>query len=372
MRMHRRRRGGRASMPDVTIATSGHDVADARLHREVEALTRQQLTVELLGLGDPSDAPAVTALQTWRRSGPTGRLSLALTLPWRARGRVLMTLDPDLVPAGWVSTRLRRRSLVVDVHEDYQALLADRSWAGSGVGLAARGLVRLANMLAARADLTVLADAHVPPKDSRRPLVLQNMPDHMGQASHAALDPRPRALYVGDVRRSRGLWTMLAALEQAPDWTLDVVGPVESSDAVLLTGWQENSPAANRVRFHGRRPPRAAWALAGGAWAGLVLLDDTPAFRAAVPSKLYEYLAAGVPVIATPLPRVEKVITESGAGVIVSDAAEAAGVLRTWSEDPTLVSALQREARAWARQNVPGAAPYDEFAARVRALAERR
>jgi glycosyltransferase involved in cell wall biosynthesis len=165
---------------------------------------------------------------------------------------------------------------------------------------------------------------------------------------------------------------MLAALEQAPDWTLDVVGPVESSDAVLLTGWQEDSPAANRVRFHGRRPPRAAWALAGGAWAGLVLLDDTPAFRAAVPSKLYEYLAAGVPVIATPLPRVEKVITESGAGVIVSDAAEAAGVLRTWSEDPTLVSALQREARAWARQNVPGAPPYDEFAARVRALAERR
>ena len=134
MRMHRRRRGGRASMPDVTIATSGHDVADARLHREVEALTRQQLTVELLGLGDPSDAPAVTALRTWRRSGPAGRLSLALTLPWRARGRVLMTLDPDLVPAAWVSTRLRRRSLVVDVHEDYQALLADRSWAGSGVG----------------------------------------------------------------------------------------------------------------------------------------------------------------------------------------------------------------------------------------------
>jgi glycosyltransferase involved in cell wall biosynthesis len=372
VRMHRDRRGGRVFMPDLTIATSGHDVADARLHREVEALTRQQLTVELLGLGDPSDAPAVTALRTWRRSGPAGRLSLALTLPWRARGRVLMTLDPDLVPAAWLCTRLRRRPLVVDVHEDYQAVLADRSWARSGVGLAARAVVMLANTLAARADLTILADGHVPPKDSRRPLVLQNMPDRVGTASRDALDPRPRALYVGDVRRSRGLWTMLAALEQAPGWSLDVVGPVESADAALLSGWQEHSPAADRVQFHGRRPPRDAWALASGAWAGLVLLDDTPAFRAAVPSKLYEYLAAGIPVIATPLPRVEKVITESGAGVIVSDAAEAAGVLRAWSEDPILVSTLQREARAWARQNVPGAAPYDEFATRVRALAERR
>ena len=371
MRMHRRRRG-RASMPDVTIATSGHDVADGRLHREVAALTRQQLTVEVLGLGDPADAPAVTAVRTWARTGPAGRLRLALTLPWRARGRVLMTLDPDLVPAAWLCTRLRRRPLVVDVHEDYQAVLADRSWARSGAGLAARAVVILANTLAARADLTILADAHVPPKDSRRPLVLQNMPDRVGTASRDALDPRPRALYVGDVRRSRGLWTMLAALEQAPGWSLDVVGPVESADAALLSGWQERSPAADRVRFHGRRPPRDAWALASGAWAGLVLLDDTPAFRAAVPSKLYEYLDAGIPVIATPLPRVEKVITESGAGVIVSDAAEAAGVLRAWSDDPTLVSTLQREARAWARQNVPGAAPYDEFAARVRALAGRR
>ena len=102
-----------------------------------------------------------------------------------------------------------------------------------------------------------------------------------------------------------------------------------------------------------------------------MLLDDTPAFRAAVPSKLYEYLAAGVPVIATPLPRVEKVITESGAGVIVSDATKAAAVLRAWSDDPSLVGELRRSARAWAQQNVLGAVPYDEFAARVCELAER-
>jgi glycosyltransferase involved in cell wall biosynthesis len=275
------------------------------------------------------------------------------------------------VPAAWLCARLRRQPLVVDVHEDYLAVLADRSWAGASVGLAAQGVVRLANVLAARADLTVLADTHVPPQNSRQPLVLRNMPDRAGNASSAPLEPLPRALYVGDVRRSRGLWTMLAALEQAPGWSLDVVGPVASSDAGILADWQKRSPAANRVRFHGRRQPREAWALASGAWAGLVLLDDTPAFRAAVPSKLYEYLAAGLPVVATPLRRVEKVIAKSGAGVVVSDAAEAAAVLRAWSEDPSLVGELRRAARAWAQQNVLGAAPYDEFAARVRGLAER-
>jgi hypothetical protein len=65
------------------------------------------------------------------------------------------------------------------------------------------------------------------------------------------------------------------------------------------------------------------------------------------------------------------VITESEAGVIVSDATEAAAVLRAWSEDSSLVGELQRAAHGWVQQNLMGAAPYDEFAARVRGLAER-
>ena len=32
--------------PQVSIVTSGHDVADARLHREVAALSRRGLEVE--------------------------------------------------------------------------------------------------------------------------------------------------------------------------------------------------------------------------------------------------------------------------------------------------------------------------------------
>ena len=43
---------------DVSLVTSGHDVADARLHRLVAALTDSGLTVEVIGLGDPAAAPA--------------------------------------------------------------------------------------------------------------------------------------------------------------------------------------------------------------------------------------------------------------------------------------------------------------------------
>ncbi len=49
---------------DVSIVTSGHDVADARLHREVAALVARGLHVEVLGLGDEADGPPGVTVRT--------------------------------------------------------------------------------------------------------------------------------------------------------------------------------------------------------------------------------------------------------------------------------------------------------------------
>ena len=109
-------------MVDVSVVTSGHDVADARMHREVAALRRRGLTVEVLGLGDVGAGPEGADIRTWPRRSMVFRAVHAVRLPFLARGRVLLTLDPDVVPAGVVASLLRRRRLVADVHEDYVAL----------------------------------------------------------------------------------------------------------------------------------------------------------------------------------------------------------------------------------------------------------
>ena len=239
---------------DVTVLTSGHDVADARLHREVAALMRAGLSVEVLGLGDSGDAPpGVQAVRTWPRPGLAGRATLAARMALVSRGRVLLTLDPDSALAAYGVSRRGRRTglgcgpgsgpgsgrpaLVVDVHEDYARLLADRAWtrrAGGSAGTLARGLVGAFTRVAARADLTVVADEHVPPLTARRRLVVPNLPDPAMLPEPAAREPRPRALYVGDVRASRGLFAMLEAIRAAPDWTVETVGE-----------WQEE----NGLRF---------------------------------------------------------------------------------------------------------------------------
>jgi glycosyltransferase involved in cell wall biosynthesis len=356
--------------PDVSVVSSGHDVADARLHREVAAALAAGLTVEVLGLGNGGDGPGGARVTTRPRPrNVPARLVLALAQPWRARGRVLLTLDPDVVPAALVAARLRRRRLVVDVHEDYAALLADRAWAKGALGRLAGTGVRGVLTAARGADLVVVADEHVPPRAARRRLVVRNGPAGGYLPPPSAPDAVPRAIYVGDVRRSRGLRTMLDAVEAAPRWLLDVVGPVAPADQPWLDAWQGASPAADRVRFHGRRPPARSWELARGAWVGLSLLDDTPAFRDAVPSKLYEYLAAGLAVATTPLPRAADIVTRSGAGVVVPDAAALSATLRGWADAPEALQPLRAAAVRWAREALDGASGYDELAQRLRALA---
>lgn len=362
---------------DVSVLSSGHDVADARLHRLVLVLLEAGLSVEVLGLGDRALGPSGARLRTWRRGSRLRRALRALQLPALARGRVQMVLDPELVLPAMARRALARctgrqtgRQVVVDVHEDYAKLLLDRDWA-TGVRLrAARALVAVSVAATTMADLTVVADAGLPPQRARRRQVLTNQPLLRLLPQEGRTSTEPRAVYVGDVRRSRGLQSMLAVLEQCPDWYLDVVGPVAAQDRAWLDRWSASSPARGRVTFHGRLPPRDAWRLAARAWVGLCLLEPTPAFRVALPSKILEYLACGLAVVTTPLPRAESVVRDSGAGHVVADADGAVDVLRRWSEAPALVRRHRSAATAWADRHLRDLSPYEAFAAAVGELAE--
>ena len=319
---------------DVSVITSGHDVADARLHRIVAAFVRAGLSVEVLATGMACTGPPGAQVRTWPKRGLVARAARAAILPWRAGGAVLLTLDPDSALGAALAGIVRRRRHVADVHEDYAELLRDRAWARGWRGRIAVSVVRLAVRATERADLTIVADEHLPPPADRcrRRLVVPNLPDlTMVKISSGGADAgTPRAVYIGDVRRSRGLETMVEAVATAPSWVLDIVGPVDTRDAMWLDRRIRQADVAGRIRLWGRQPPEAAWRIAEGADVGLALLDETPAFRAALPTKVYEYLAAGMAVLATPLPRVTRLLSEVGAGKVVRDAPEAASVLRCW------------------------------------------
>jgi len=361
------------SRPDVSVVTTGHDVADARLHREVAALRRAGLTVEVHGLGDPSKGPTGAVLRAASRKGMLIRGMRAIVWPWRASGRVLLTVDPDTVPSAIVAARLRRRRLVCDVHEDYLSLLADRSWLHWPMGPAIRMLTRALVGLAGRADLTVVADDHVPPAHTLccERLVVRNLPDltmlRAASAGNAEQSPL-RAVYIGDLRRSRGGREVVEAVASAPGWVLDLVGPAPAEEAAWLEQRLSRPDVQGRIRWHGRQPPEQAWQVARGAHVGFSLLADTPAFRVAMPTKVYEYLASGLAVITSPLPRVAELVTGAGAGWVVEGSAATGQLLRDLTINRALLDDRMRGAARWSAAQDSAASAYDMLASRIVAL----
>jgi glycosyltransferase involved in cell wall biosynthesis len=362
---------------DVSVLTTGHDVADARLHRLVATLVRRGLSVEVHGLGNAADGPFDATVHTTRRGSLLRRFLRALVLPCRARGHVVVVIDPELALPALLRRVIGRRSsagrrLVVDIHEDYLKLLMDRDWA-TGLRLtAARTVVATAVWASRHADLTVVADQQLPPALAQHRIVVPNLPILDMLPATTDPEPRARAVYIGDVRRSRGLHIMLAALEDSLDWTLDVVGPVAVTDRLWLERWRRSSPARDRVTFHGRRPPKDAWKIAAGAWVGLCLLEPTPAFVTAMPAKIYEYFACGLAVMTTPLPRAATLVSEAGAGVVVRDLDAASTTLEAWGRDPEVVLKLRSAAMSWTQEHLARQEPYRDFGQAVAQLAGNR
>jgi UDP-galactopyranose mutase len=106
--------------------------------------------------------------------------------------------------------------------------------------------------------------------------------------------PRPRIGFAGviDERMDRRLLADLAALR--PDWSFVLVGPVmKIEDSVL--------PRGDNLHYLGQRPYEQLPAYLSGWDAGILPFALNDATRFISPTKVPEYLAAGLPVVSTPI-----------------------------------------------------------------------
>ena len=350
-------------MLDISIISPGASLADARLHRIVNALIRDGKSVEIFAIGDPLDAPKGATIRIVNQNkGFIWRMHRAFYSPWRSSGRILYTLAPEAQLFTWAVALLKRRIYCADVYEDYLSLLKDRKWAKRLFGLPgaiASLLARSGTAFAARSAMVTVADVQVPPFIAKQRILLRNLPDVTHLTQSGPLSTQPRALYIGDVRESRGLHTMLQAAALAPDWSFDIVGPISENDAAWIHLWSiQNEEAASRVTFHGRLAPEKSWQLARCAWVGLSLLEPTPAFIAAIPSKIYEYMSVGLATITTPLPRCADLIQQSHSGAIADGPASVAAILEGWQRNPAAIERARANGVSWARQNLDAEGEY--------------
>jgi glycosyltransferase involved in cell wall biosynthesis len=240
---------------------------------------------------------------------------------------VVLVHDPELVLA---AAGLRMNNLIWDVHEDPAAALQVKSWMPKVLRRPVAAAWRRAERVVERQHHLLLAEHSYQGRFRRSHAVVANsvaVPTQVGQAGGE------RVSYLGSVTMSRGCETMIEVGRQLRRRTngtvwLEVIGEAVDTEAREAL---QNAAEAGDLRWLGFLRSEEALARVAGSLAGLCLLWDLPNYRVSLPTKIVEYCALGVPVIATPLPLV--------AGLVTS---EEVGLLVPWDDPNAVVDAVLR------------------------------
>jgi glycosyltransferase involved in cell wall biosynthesis len=335
-------------------------VHDGRVLREAGALADAGHDVVIVHLprGDEDEAPGGFRLRS--ATPPKWMRRLPRTL-WRmiALGSIALGARaerPDVVHAndiatlipGYLAARLSRAALVYDTHE-YAVGVPYRKavWAW----LAAT----IERLLIRRCDAVItVSDGIAERLQSRyelteKPVVVRNVPDLLPPHPAAAPDLRremgigdaPLVLHQGAVADGRGGGNLVRAVAQMDSAHLLFLG----ADGAFADGLRELGQGLGldgRLHFH---PPVALAGLlsfTSQADVGVSLLEDTcENHRLALPNKLFEYLAAGLPVVVSDLPEMRRLVGERGVGWTTdpgdpADIARVLGVALTDRDDTGL------------------------------------
>jgi glycosyltransferase involved in cell wall biosynthesis len=122
-----------------------------------------------------------------------------------------------------------------------------------------------------------------------------------GSGERGALDElqRPVLGVVGGINAKVDLALMAEVAEQRPDWSIALVGPLGYG---LDQGEVARLHALPNIHFTGPVPPEQVPAVIGACDVCLIPYRLTEQTRHVNPLKVYEYLAAGKPVVGTALP----------------------------------------------------------------------
>ncbi|HEU5113627.1 MAG TPA: glycosyltransferase, partial [Acidimicrobiia bacterium] len=245
---------------------------------------------------------------------------------------ILVLHDPETIPLGVLARLLKRRPVVFDVHEDIPATALTRPWVPDLVRRPLSVLSRWVLRLGERFLIITLAEAGYSHLFTEEHAVFPNYPDTSDYP-----DPEPESrrevVHVGDVTVVRGLDTAIEACALA-GMPLRLIGPVSTDLRTELSNLTR--AVGGEVLFEGPLPNPEAMRIAVGAAVAIVPWKDLPNYRDSVPTKLYEYLSLGVPVVASDLPGIRQAGVGDLAIILVepgNPAALAAGIIEAVDGD---------------------------------------
>lgn len=174
--------------------------------------------------------------------------------------------------------------------------------------------------------------------------------------------------YIGTLGMAHGLERVLDAAELARDTEVVFLLAGAGAERARLEERLSRAPIGN-VRLLPRQPKERVSALWGACDVGLITLTDRPLFAGVVPSKLFEAMGHGVPVVmSVPEGEATALVRREGCGVVVpvADARALADVIRELARSPERLAELRARSLAAAPRH-----SRERHAAHMLALLER-
>lgn len=310
----------------VVHLTSVHARGDTRIFvKQCRTLAAHAYRVALVvadGRGD-SVLDGVTISDVGKPDGRLHRMMRTTVQVFRRAvaldGDIYHLHDPELIPVG---LRLKRLGKVVifDAHEDVPKQLLSKPYLTAPARhLLALAFARFERRACAQLDGIVAATPTIRDKFLRIHPGTVDINNYPLPAEFDAgadwTDKAPEVCYVGGIGAARGIRELLQACDllRSPI-RLSLAGsfsePKLETEMRAMAGWQ-------RVTMHGHLDRGGVRRVMARAMAGMVTLHPISNYLEALPVKMFEYMAAGIPVIASNFPLWQSIVLGERCGLCV-------------------------------------------------------
>jgi glycosyltransferase involved in cell wall biosynthesis len=352
----REREGGGVTPQRIRHLTSVHSIRDPRIfHKECKSLAALGHDVGLVACHDRAET--IDGVRIVPVDPGSGRLDRMLRVGWRVyraarreRADVYHFHDPELMWVG-VLLKLGGASVIYDVHEDVPKQIMGKHWIPRWARPVVSKAVWAVEQAAARIlDGIVAATPTIARKfPADRTAVVQNFPEAAFARRDGTETPwaeRSDAfVYTGGLMEIQGVREMAQAFALLPEGMTGTVAgtfypPTLEAEIATLPGWK-------RVRFLGQVPRTQVVGAMRAARIGIVLNHPTVNYVDAYPTKMFEYMASGLPVVCSNFPLWAEIVGGAECGIAVDprDPAAIAAAIRSLAEDPERARRLGENGR---------------------------
>jgi glycosyltransferase involved in cell wall biosynthesis len=224
--------------------------------------------------------------------------------------------DPELIVIGALLLR-KGKKVIYDVHEDYPRAILGRDWVPKyGKKILSSFSELIENWGAQKMSLIIAATAHIRQRFARlgcNTVEINNFPflNEMFEPVSEVNDDESAVCYLGGIDYQRGIREIIWALEKT-EAKLFLAGKFSSRrDREFLIEY----PGWSKVVEMGMINRQEVSRVLAASKAGLVLYHPHPNHINAQPTKMFEYMSAGLPVIASDFPLWREIIQKNECGL---------------------------------------------------------